>query len=125
MDGWPVAGLVRKAAFRELFPTKCVAPAPVRGDENTPATTYSEGMNNPWSNLVETLSGTEHRTPHSWPERRVHRMLDDAPPARSPAREPRPVVKVDRRPSMMQAPAPVMRSRCPCTECQPGLSRIA
>jgi len=37
----------------------------------------------------------------------------------------RPVVRVDRRPSLRDVPVWVMRSRCPCTECQLGLPRAA
>jgi hypothetical protein len=36
-------------------------------------------MNDPWSTLVETLSGTPRKTPSGWPARTVHRMMDDAP----------------------------------------------
>ncbi|MBS0446363.1 MAG: hypothetical protein JSR59_10490 [Proteobacteria bacterium] len=34
----------------------------------------------PWSLLVETLSGTVRKTPEAWPARRIHRMQDDQPP---------------------------------------------
>lgn len=47
------------------------------------ATAYSGAMNNPWSTLVESLSGTNRKTPVSWPARKVHRMMDD-PPAGKP-----------------------------------------
>ena len=87
--------------------------------------TYAEDMSNPWSNLVNTLSGTECKTPLSWPERRVHRMMDDAPPGKSPVAKPMPVSSVDRRPSLAQVQPPVLRSRCPCRVCQLGLSTIA
>jgi len=40
-------------------------------------------MSNPWSTLVESLSGTQRQTPVSWPARKVHRMTDD-PPANKP-----------------------------------------
>jgi hypothetical protein len=96
-----------------------------QGEENTSVSAYAEAMSNPWSTLVETLSGAERKTPHSWPERRVHRMMDDAPPGDPRTREARPVVKVGRGPLMSQGPAPVTRSRCPCRECQLGLSRAA
>ncbi len=36
-------------------------------------------MNDPWSTLVETLSGSKHKTPANWPQRKVHRMMDDTP----------------------------------------------
>ena len=71
------------------------------------------------------LSGAERRTQLSWPAGRVHGMLDDATSVRSPARESRPGIRVDRPPSPTQVAAPVMRSRCPCTECQPDQPRVA
>jgi hypothetical protein len=87
--------------------------------------TYAEGMSNTWSNLVDTLSGTQRKTPLTWPERRVHRMMDDAPPGKTPVGKPMPVGSIDRRPSLAQVPSPVMRSRCPCRVCQLGLSTNA
>jgi hypothetical protein len=42
-------------------------------------TTYSESMNDPWTTLVETLAGQRRVLPSTWPARRVHRMMDDAP----------------------------------------------
>ncbi len=42
-------------------------------------TTYSDAMNDPWTTLVETLAGQRRALPSTWPARRVHRMMDDAP----------------------------------------------
>ena len=55
-------------------------------------------MNDPWSTLVESLSGTHRKAPTWWPERRVHRMMDDMPTAvraakSAPAPQPRPPVQ--------------------------------
>jgi hypothetical protein len=36
-------------------------------------------MNDPWSTLVESLSGSLRTPPAWWPARRVHRLLDDLP----------------------------------------------
>lgn len=33
----------------------------------------------PWSSLVQSLAGRRRKPPESWPERKVHRMLDDLP----------------------------------------------
>ena len=41
--------------------------------------TYPDRMNDPWSTLVEMLAGQRRASPASWPARRVHRMMDDAP----------------------------------------------
>jgi len=41
--------------------------------------TYSDRMNDPWTTLVEMLAGQRRASPASWPARRVHRMMDDAP----------------------------------------------
>jgi hypothetical protein len=43
-------------------------------------------MNDPWSALVETLAGNARQTPIWWPERHVHRMMDDAPAAVLPSK---------------------------------------
>jgi len=53
--------------------------------------TYSEHMNDPWSNLVETLAGHRRTLPSSWPARRVHRMMDDARPAPPTPKAPPPL----------------------------------
>jgi hypothetical protein len=104
---------------------KTCGACPSQGDANAPMTTYAEDMSKPWSNLVDTLSGTQRTTPLSWPERRVHRMMDDAPRGKSPVGKSMPVGRIDRRPSLAQVPAPVLRSRCPCRVCQLGLSTSA
>jgi hypothetical protein len=52
-----------------------------------PRATYSVGMNDPWSTFVDALLGQRRATPQSWPARRIHRMMDDAPrPVMPPVR---------------------------------------
>jgi hypothetical protein len=36
-------------------------------------------MNDPWTTLVESLSGSLCKAPAWWPARRVHRLVDDLP----------------------------------------------
>jgi hypothetical protein len=48
-------------------------------------------MNDPWTTLVETLSGQHRSTPHQWPARRIHRMMDDAPVTVLPPKMPPPL----------------------------------
>jgi len=79
-------------------------------------------MNDPWSNLIDTLAGNERKTPTSWPQRNVHRIMDDTLMA-----DPQPRSRMMRTmspPPMRMAmiappkrPEPVMRLRCPCTNC--------
>jgi len=46
-------------------------------------------MNDPWTNFVDALLGQHRATPQSWPARRIHRMMDDAPrPMAPPVRRP-------------------------------------
>lgn len=114
----------RESRFSRTVPHKVGGACPSRGDAKTPEAAYPVNMSNPWSSLVETLSGTERKTPHTWPARRVHRIMDDGAPSKLLAREARPSVRGDRRPSLAQASVPVMRSRCPCTECQVGPAEV-
>jgi hypothetical protein len=48
------------------------------------------------------LSGTRRATPATWPARRVHRMIDDAPIAMPPTRTRAPLRR-------LQAPRPTQR----------------
>ena len=76
-------------------------------------------MNDPWSNLIDTLAGTERKTPTTWPKRNVHRIMDDTlttdPQPRSRALRPNlsPPVRV----ATPKRPEQGMRLRCPCTNC--------
>lgn len=62
---------------------------------------YAEAMNDPWSALVETLAGNARQTPSWWPQRHVHRMMDDMPVTALPPK-PRPPL----RPLQVAQPAP-------------------
>jgi hypothetical protein len=59
-------------------------------------------MNDPWTTLVESLSGSLCKAPAWWPARRVHRLVDDLPGKPIPAKA-QPV----RRP--LQARQPISR----------------
>jgi hypothetical protein len=77
-------------------------------------------MNDPWSNLIDTLAGTERKTPTTWPKRNVHRILDDTltadPQPRSRAL--RPILPPPVRLATMTPPkGPDQGLRCPCTNC--------
>ena len=82
-------------------------------------------MNDPWSNLIETLAGNERKTPSGWAQRSVHRIMDDSlmldpqPRARSLG----PAAEAVRRNVPEQRPKPTMRLRCPCTTCSPERAR--
>jgi hypothetical protein len=80
-------------------------------------------MSDPWSTLIDSLSGTERTTPKSWPARKVHRMADDSPPARlqKPA-ERAPQMKAQRA-VLAQWPGASPRLQCPCTACALGLQQ--
>lgn len=81
-------------------------------------------MNDPWSSLVQTLSGTDQVTPGWWPARRVYRMFDQ--PDTSPVTNDGKVARVRRRrdkspeahivAAAPETPAP--RLKCPCTNCR-------
>lgn len=77
-------------------------------------------MNDPWSNLIDTLAGNEPKTPTWWPQSNVHRILDDsltsAPRPRQRAL--RPPEAPTRREAATPRFAPLMRARCPCTNCK-------
>jgi hypothetical protein len=51
---------------------------------STQHATYSACMNDPWTNFVDALLGQRRATPQSWPARRIHRMMDDAPRPTAP-----------------------------------------
>ena len=79
-------------------------------------------MNDPWSNLIDTLAGAERKTPTTWAKRNVHRIMDDAliadPQPRS--RSLRPIMPPPARLATIMAPKrpeQTMRLRCPCTNC--------
>jgi len=80
-------------------------------------------MNDPWSNLIDTLAGTERKTPTTWPKRNVHRIMDDAlmaaPQPRSSAPRPMMPQAAARRAAVAppKRPEQVVRLRCPCTNC--------
>lgn len=76
-------------------------------------------MNDPWSNLIQSLSGKPAPRPDGWPARRVHRTFDDterAEPARPRAKPlraaPRPIV-----PGTLVTPA-TTPFRCTCNNCK-------
>ena len=79
-------------------------------------------MNDPWSTLIDTLAGTERKTPITWPKRNVHRIMDDTlmadPQPRSRAL--RPIMPPPVRLATItppKRPEQAMRLRCPCTNC--------
>lgn len=79
-------------------------------------------MNDPWSNLIDTLAGNERKTPTSWPQRNVHRIMDDTLMAdpQPRARMLRPITPPPVRLTMVpppKRPEQTMRLRCPCTNC--------
>jgi len=68
-------------------------------------------MSTPWLSVIESLQGSAPPVPKDWSARRVHRIADDALPESKQ-------VYLIRRPDMPSgAVKPVMRLRCPCTEC--------
>ena len=89
---------------------------------------YAVAMNDPWSNLVETLAGNERPTPSGWPQRKVHRIMDDSlmvDPQPRPMPRRAPVSSM--RGSAANSPRiePAMRLRCPCTTCAQERMRLA
>jgi len=63
-----------------------------------PARTFYAGtMNDPWSVVVDTLSGNPRKAPAVWPARKVHRMADDAPSAPFVPKPPPPLRALQRR----------------------------
>ena len=77
-------------------------------------------MNDPWSNLIDTLAGTERKTPTTWPKRNVHRIMDDTLIADPQPRTLRPILPPPVRLATImppKRPEQGMRLRCPCTNC--------
>lgn len=79
-------------------------------------------MNDPWSNLIDTLAGNERKTPTTWSQRSVHRIMDDTLMA-APQPRPRMLRAITPPPMRLASVAPTkrpeqpMRLRCPCTNC--------
>ena len=68
-------------------------------------------MSTPWFTVIQSLQGGLPSVPKDWSARRVHRIADDALPETKQ-------VYLTRRPDVRSvAVKPVMRLRCPCTEC--------
>lgn len=76
-------------------------------------------MNDPWSNLIQSLSGTSVAGPDWWPARRVHRTLDDAEP--TPTRrvpQPREKPRLDNVGEATWSPTSPKPFKCTCTNCR-------
>jgi hypothetical protein len=95
---------------------------PSQGGERV-ATAYCDAMRNPWTTLVESLSGAERKAPMVWPARRVHRVMDD-PPASEPKQltNQAPIENV-RRPILAHSTKEPGRLRCSCAVCKLGLKQ--
>jgi hypothetical protein len=80
-------------------------------------------MNDPWSNLIQSLSGTSVAGPEWWPARRVHRALDDAepPPTRrsaGPREKPRVGNVGETSWPSARSPTSPKPFKCTCTNCR-------
>ena len=85
--------------------------SPNEGDAERGPTDYARSMSTPWFSVIESLQGGSPPVPKDWSARRVHRIADDALPNTKQ-------VFLIRRPDVRPvAVRPVMRLRCPCTEC--------
>ena len=81
------------------------------GDAELEPTGCANVMSTPWFSVIESLQGSRPSVPKDWSSRRVHRIADDALPDTKQ-------VYLTRRPdARLGAVKPVMRLRCPCTEC--------